>query len=123
MFQLENKYYLYALGLVPLFILIYLLVNIWRKRALKKFGDISVIQHLFPDVSKSKRFWKFILFIVAFTFLKLVNSLGIDYTFWTYALICVAGLIWGYFYIPETKGKSLEEIEMHWRNGDSPKDI
>ncbi len=69
MFQLENKYYLYALGLVPLFVLIYLLVNIWRKRALKKFGDIFVIQHLFPDVSKSKRFCKFILFIVAFTFL------------------------------------------------------
>ncbi|MGZ3872378.1 MAG: sugar porter family MFS transporter [Mucilaginibacter sp.] len=61
--------------------------------------------------------------IIAFTFLKLVNSLGIDYTFWTYALICGAGLIWGYFYIPEPKGKSLEEIETHWRNGDSPKDI
>lgn len=61
--------------------------------------------------------------IIAFTFLKLVNSLGIDYTFWMYGLVCIAGLVWGYYYIPETKGKSLEEIENHWRAGDSPKDI
>ena len=61
--------------------------------------------------------------IIAFTFLKLVNSLGIDYTFWAYALVCIIGLFWGYYYIPETKGKSLEEIENHWRAGDSPKDI
>lgn len=61
--------------------------------------------------------------IIAFTFLKLVNSLGIDYTFWVYALVCIIGLVWGYYYIPETKGKSLEEIENHWKAGDSPRDI
>lgn len=61
--------------------------------------------------------------IVAFTFLKLVNSLGIDYTFWTYAFVCLVGLFWGYYYIPETKGKSLEEIENDWKAGYSPRDI
>jgi sugar porter (SP) family MFS transporter len=61
--------------------------------------------------------------VIAFTFLKLVNSLGIDYTFWLYSVICIAGLVWGYYYIPETKGKSLEEIEIHWRVGDSPRKI
>ncbi len=69
MYQLENKYYFYALGLIPLFIVIYWLVNRWRKKALKTYGDITIIQQLFPDVSKSKRFWKFILFSIAFTFL------------------------------------------------------
>lgn len=69
MYQLEHKFYLYALGLIPLFIIIYWLVNIWRKRALKNYGDISVIQHLFPDVSKAKRFWKFVLFSFAFALL------------------------------------------------------
>ena len=69
MYQLEHKFYLYALGLIPLFILIYLLVNIWRKRALKNYGDMTVIQQLFPDVSKAKRFWKFVLFTTSFTFL------------------------------------------------------
>lgn len=61
--------------------------------------------------------------IIAFTFLKLVNSLGVDFTFWTYSLICIIGAIWGYFYIPETKGKSLEEIEAHWRSSGSPRDL
>lgn len=61
--------------------------------------------------------------VIAFTFLKLVNSLGIDFTFWSYALICVAGAIWGYYYIPETKGKSLEDIETFWRKGGNPRDL
>lgn len=61
--------------------------------------------------------------IIAFTFLKLVNSLGVDITFWLYALVCLAGLFWGYYYIPETKGRSLEEIEEHWRRGGKPKNL
>lgn len=61
--------------------------------------------------------------IIAFTFLKLVNTLGVDLTFWCYAAICVLGLIWGNYYIPETKGKSLEEIEHHWRTGGTPRNF
>lgn len=61
--------------------------------------------------------------IIAFTFLKLVNSIGIASTFWLYAAICLLGLIWGYYYIPETKGKSLEKIELHWREGGSPRSL
>ena len=61
--------------------------------------------------------------IIAYTFLKLVNSIGIASTFWAYSLVCLAGLVWGYFYIPETKGKSLEEIEKHWREGRSPRTL
>lgn len=58
--------------------------------------------------------------IIAFTFLKLVNTFGVATTFGFYAIICLLGLIWGFFYIPETKGKSLEEIEAHWRKGGKP---
>ncbi len=61
--------------------------------------------------------------IIAFTFLKLVNSIGVSYTFWFYSFICLVGLIWGYYYIPETKGKSLEDIEKHWRKGGSPRSL
>ena len=66
MFQLENKYYLYALGLIPVFIILYWINNRWRKKALKAYGDITIIQQLFPDVSRTKRIWKFILFTLAF---------------------------------------------------------
>jgi sugar porter (SP) family MFS transporter len=61
--------------------------------------------------------------IIAFLFLKMVNGLGLAATFWVYAAVCMAGLFWGYYYIPETKGKSLEEIEEHWREGGSPRSL
>lgn len=66
MFQLENKYYLYALTLIPVFIISYWLLNRWRKKVLAAYGSMSIIQQLFPDVSKAKRNWKFILFTLAF---------------------------------------------------------
>lgn len=68
MFQLENTYYLYALGLIPVFIIIYWMISIWRKRALASFGSIAIIQQLFPDVSPAKRTLKFVLYTLAFTF-------------------------------------------------------
>ena len=43
--------------------------------------------------------------------------------FWVYAAVGVLGLIWGYYFIPETKGITLEEIEEHWRKGTKPIDI
>lgn len=61
--------------------------------------------------------------IVAFTFFKLVNAFGVSQTFFFYSAICLAGMFWGRYYIPETKGKSLEEIEDHWRKGGSPRDL
>ncbi|WP_213086935.1 sugar porter family MFS transporter [Chitinophaga agrisoli] len=61
--------------------------------------------------------------IIAFTFLKLVNGIGIATTFWFYTGICILGLIWGWYYIPETKGRSLEDIESHWRKGGSPRTL
>jgi MFS family permease len=61
--------------------------------------------------------------IIAFTFLRMVDGFGLAATFWVYAAVCVLGLVWGYYYIPETKGKSLEEIEEHWRAGGSPRSL
>jgi sugar porter (SP) family MFS transporter len=39
------------------------------------------------------------------------NGLGAAGTFWLYGAICVAGFVFIKFKLPETKGKSLEEIE------------
>jgi sugar porter (SP) family MFS transporter len=61
--------------------------------------------------------------IIAFTFLRMVNGLGLAATFWVYAAVCVLGLVWGYYYIPETRGKSLEEIEEYWRAGGNPRGL
>jgi len=53
-------------------------------------------------------------FIVTTSFLTLLKSLGSTYTFWLYGLIAVIGWIFIYIKVPETKGKSLEEIQDFW---------
>lgn len=50
-------------------------------------------------------------FILTYTFPLLNSELGTYGTFWLYGLTCFLGLSFVYFRLPETKGKSLEEIE------------
>lgn len=61
--------------------------------------------------------------LVALTFLTLINKLGRGYTFWLYSLIGVAGWLFCYFFIPETKGHTLEEIEENWRQRKGPREL
>jgi hypothetical protein len=61
--------------------------------------------------------------VVTFTFLSLVSWLSPAGAFTLYAGVGVLGIVWGYYFIPETKGITLEEIEEHWRKGTKPKDI
>ena len=58
---------------------------------------------------------------VAVTFLTLVQILGHAGTFWLYGAIAVAAWVFFYLLVPETKGKSLEQIEAHWRTGKPPR--
>ncbi len=55
-------------------------------------------------------------FVLTYTFPLLNNTLKASGTFWIYALICVGGLIFIYKKLPETKGKTLEEIEEYFEN-------
>jgi len=50
-------------------------------------------------------------FILTYTFPLLNKSLGAAGTFWVYAGICLMGFLFILVKLPETKGKSLEEIE------------
>jgi SP family galactose:H+ symporter-like MFS transporter len=58
---------------------------------------------------------------VAVTFLTMVSLLGQAGTFWTYGIIAVAAWFFCYGLVPETKGKTLEQIEAHWRSGKAPR--
>ena len=69
MYRLENGIYLYALLSLPLIILFYFAMMRWKRKAMEHFGDSSLIERLFPNISKSKIFLKFILIILAFTIL------------------------------------------------------
>jgi sugar porter (SP) family MFS transporter len=55
--------------------------------------------------------------------MQAVNNGNPAGAFWFYAILGILGLIWGYFYLPETKGVSLEKIEEHWRQGGKPRDL
>ena len=50
-------------------------------------------------------------FLLTYTFPLLNESLKASGTFWIYGGICVAGFLFIRYRLPETKGKSLEEIE------------
>ena len=56
-------------------------------------------------------------FIVALTFLTITQVLGKAPMFWLYGAISIGTWIFSFFLVPETKGKSLEQIEAHWRAG------
>ncbi len=53
--------------------------------------------------------------IVSLTFLTLVEKLGASSTFFLYALASVASWLFAYYFVPETKGRTLEQIEAFWR--------
>jgi MFS transporter, SP family, galactose:H+ symporter len=49
--------------------------------------------------------------LVSLTFLTLLQALGATWTFWMYAALALVAWIFCYILVPETKGRSLEEIE------------
>ena len=50
-------------------------------------------------------------FLVSFTFLQLVATAGKGGAFFTYAALGIAAIVFFAWKVPETKGRSLEEIE------------
>ena len=56
--------------------------------------------------------WTFNL-IVASTFLTIIEKIGKAGAFWLYGIVAIAGLIFCIFFVPETKGHSLEAIEKY----------
>lgn len=54
-------------------------------------------------------------YFVSLTFLTLIQKLGTAGTFWMYAIICFLGLWFVIKLVPETKGKTLEEIQAFWK--------
>jgi SP family sugar porter-like MFS transporter len=50
-------------------------------------------------------------FTLTYFFPSILATLGAAGTFWTYAAVCVVGFIFMKFKLPETKGKTLEQIE------------
>ena len=54
-------------------------------------------------------------YLVSQFFLSLVDGIGSSATFWLFALLSVIGWVWVYVYVPETKGQTLEQIQLIWK--------
>lgn len=65
MFRFENIEFLYALGLVPVLIIVFLLSVAWRKRKLELLGNSDLIEKMTIGYSKYKEVIKFSILVLA----------------------------------------------------------
>lgn len=75
MMQYEQTLYFYLLLLIPLMVLGYVLFTLWKKRVLKSLASAKMIDHIAPERSSFKGWFKQILFWLGWAFicLGLVN--------------------------------------------------
>lgn len=60
-------------------------------------------------------------FFVVGSFPILLHRIGGACTFWMFGFVSLLCIIFVYFFVPETKGISLEQIESNWRKGIAPR--
>ena len=79
-----------------------------------------VISEIFPNKIRGRAaslatstLWTSTL-IVTFTFLTMIHALGVTGTFGIYAVLCVVTFVFIWTMVPETKGKTLEQIQREW---------
>ena len=82
-----------------------------------------VVAEIFPNHIRGRAMSVAIFFLwlsvylVSQTFPMLLASIGSAYTFWIYMITSVMAFIFIWKVVPETKGKTLEQIQEMWRKG------
>ncbi|XP_073397253.1 solute carrier family 2, facilitated glucose transporter member 6-like [Dendrobates tinctorius] len=56
-------------------------------------------------------------FVLTQAFLPVVNAFNLETPFFFFTIICVCCIVFTYFYVPETKRRTLEQIESYFRTG------
>ena len=74
MIRFENIEFLYTLLLIPVFIILYLMMNYWKRKAIARFGDANLMAKLMPKRSGSRPFIKFLIMLFAFTSLVIAMT-------------------------------------------------
>jgi Ca-activated chloride channel homolog len=67
LFRFANPDFLYLLILLPVLILLYVINEVRKRRALQKLGDIKLVGSLVPELSRTRSVIKFILQLIAFS--------------------------------------------------------
>ena len=74
MINCAQAQYLFLIFLIPFFFLFYALLLHLKKKSIRKLGDISLVSRLMPSVSRSKGWWKVVVFSIAFFFFSIGMS-------------------------------------------------
>ncbi len=65
MFELEEKVYFYVLLALPIMVIAFLMLSIWRKKRQKQFAEHHLLQRLTPENSRFKKIFKLLLWSLA----------------------------------------------------------
>ncbi len=71
MIQLDEKIYFYLLGIIPVLVVLFFLLQLWRKRTRNDFADETLLKRLTPDRSKFKSGLKLFFLVLGLAFLTL----------------------------------------------------
>lgn len=74
MFRFHNAFYLHLFWLIPILIIFFVFVFKWKTRALKRFGNLELLQKLTASTSRGRQILKVIL--ILFSILFMILSLG-----------------------------------------------
>ncbi|WP_047417284.1 VWA domain-containing protein [Cellulophaga sp. Hel_I_12] len=69
MIQLEEKIYFYLLFILPVLVVLFVVLQFWKKRTQKKFGDLDLLKRVTPDKSIFKSSFKLLLFLLGLSLL------------------------------------------------------
>lgn len=71
MIQFDEKIYFYLLAIIPVMVLAFLMLQIWKKKTQRRFADSKLLKRLAPDRSNFKSTLKLIFFLLGLSFLIL----------------------------------------------------
>lgn len=69
--QFDEKLYFYLLGLIPVMVLLFLLVQVWKKSKQREFANSRMLKKLAPEKSKFKSTLKLVTLLMGISFLVL----------------------------------------------------
>ena len=71
LYRLEEPIYFYLFAIIPVIIVIFLLVSLWKKSTQKKFASSELLSKLAPNISVFKSILKLSFFLIGISFLIL----------------------------------------------------
>ncbi|WP_209401515.1 VWA domain-containing protein [Pseudozobellia sp. WGM2] len=71
MIQFDEKIYFYFLAIIPVIVVLFIFLQIWKKRTQRKFADLSLFKRITPNRSRYKSTLKLLFFLLGIAFLTI----------------------------------------------------